>query len=93
MDRSGGGRCHRAVRSVDQTGGVSALSFREPVAVTSWFDWMLTYNTGAAFSFLAEAGGWQRWFLAGVALVVTCSLPYGYFDSLPLIGDWSCRWD
>ena len=49
---------------------VSTLSFREPVAVTSWFDWMLTYNTGAAFSFLAEAGGWQRWFLAGVALVV-----------------------
>ena len=44
---------------------VSALSFREPVEVTSWFDWLLTYNTGAAFSFLAEAGGWQRWFLAG----------------------------
>jgi signal peptidase II len=31
---------------------------------------MLTYNTGAAFSFLAGAGGWQRWFLAGVALLV-----------------------
>ena len=25
---------------------VSALSFREPVEVTSWFDWLLTYNTG-----------------------------------------------
>jgi len=26
------------------------------------FDWYLTYNRGAAFSFLAGAGGWQRWF-------------------------------
>ena len=46
---------------------IDTLQFRQPEAVTSWFDWMLTYNTGAAFSFLAEAGGWQRWFLAGVA--------------------------
>ena len=40
---------------------MDTLQFRQPEAVTSWFDWMLTYNTGAAFSFLAEAGGWQRW--------------------------------
>ena len=31
----------------------------------------LAFNTGAAFSFLAEAGGWQRWFFAVVALVIT----------------------
>ncbi len=32
----------------------------------------LTYvhNTGAAFSFLSEAGGWQRWFFAALALVI-----------------------
>ncbi|MBK1645931.1 signal peptidase II [Thiocapsa imhoffii] len=34
----------------------------------------LVFNTGAAFSVLADAGGWQRWFLAGVALVVTLIL-------------------
>ena len=50
---------------------VTVLEFRSPQSVTSWFDWMLTYNTGAAFSFLAGAGGWQRWFLTGVALVVS----------------------
>ena len=62
---------------------VSTLSFREPVAVTSWFDWMLTYNTGAAFSFLAEAGGWQRWFLAGVALVVSVFIALWLFRLAP----------
>ena len=31
----------------------------------------LAFNTGAAFSFLAEAGGWQRWFFAVVACVIT----------------------
>ena len=47
------------------------LQYRVPVEITSWFDLMLAHNTGAAFSFLASAGGWQRWFLAGVALVVS----------------------
>ena len=36
-----------------------------------FFDWILTYNTGAAFSFLADAGGWQRWFFVALALVVS----------------------
>ncbi|MBV5347214.1 signal peptidase II [bacterium] len=31
----------------------------------------LAFNTGAAFSFLAEAGGWQRWGLAALALIIT----------------------
>lgn len=37
----------------------------------------LTYvhNTGAAFSFLSGAGGWQRWFFAGLALSVCVALP------------------
>jgi len=34
----------------------------------------LAFNTGAAFSFLAAAGGWQRWFFAAVALIVTAVL-------------------
>lgn len=29
------------------------------------------HNKGAAFSFLSEAGGWQRWFFAGLALVIS----------------------
>jgi len=47
------------------------LQYRVPVEITAWFDLMLAHNTGAAFSFLASAGGWQRWFLAGVAMVVS----------------------
>jgi signal peptidase II len=34
----------------------------------------LRYNTGAAFSFLADASGWQRWFFAGLALVVASAI-------------------
>ncbi len=39
----------------------------EFLPITSFFNLTLAYNTGAAFSFLADAGGWQRWFLAVVA--------------------------
>jgi signal peptidase II len=40
-------------------------------AVTNFFSLILTYNTGAAFSFLATASGWQRWLLAGIAITAT----------------------
>jgi len=40
-------------------------------AVTGFFSLILTYNTGAAFSFLATASGWQRWLLAGIAIAAT----------------------
>ena len=47
------------------------LSYRQSLAITSWFDLTLAHNTGAAFSFLAGAGGWQRWFFAGIAVLVS----------------------
>jgi signal peptidase II len=34
-------------------------------------DLTLLHNRGAAFSFLSDAGGWQRWFFATVAVVVS----------------------
>ena len=37
--------------------------------VTSFFNIVRAHNTGAAFSFLAGAGGWQRWFFTGIGLV------------------------
>lgn len=53
----------------------SHLMFAERVPVMPFFDLTLQYNTGAAFSFLADAGGWQRWFFTtlafGVSLVLT----------------------
>jgi signal peptidase II len=37
--------------------------------VTSFLNWTLVYNYGAAFSFLAQAGGWQRWFFTSVGII------------------------
>jgi signal peptidase II len=41
----------------------------EAVAYTSFFSLVLAFNTGAAFSFLAGADGWQRWLFTAVAAV------------------------
>jgi len=47
------------------------LTAHQAVNVMPYFDWYLTYNTGAAFSLLADAGGWQRWFFTIIAIVVS----------------------
>ena len=39
--------------------------------VTSFFNIVRAHNTGAAFSFLAGASGWQRWFFTGIGIVAT----------------------
>ena len=41
------------------------------IPITSFFNITHHQNTGAAFSFLADAGGWQRWFFTGLAGVVS----------------------
>lgn len=40
------------------------------IEVTSWFNLVHLLNTGAAFSILADAGGWQRWFFISIGAVV-----------------------
>lgn len=51
------------------------LTFLEPVPVIEpVLNWTLAYNYGAAFSFLADAGGWQKWFFSGLALVMSLFL-------------------
>ena len=52
------------------------LHFADPVAVMPMFNFMLVYNEGAAFSFLSQAGGWQRWFFVVLALGVCAYLLY-----------------
>ena len=39
--------------------------------VTGWFNLVRAHNKGAAFSFLADADGWQRWFFAGLGVVAS----------------------
>jgi signal peptidase II len=44
------------------------------VKVTDFFSLVLAYNKGAAFSFLSDAGGWQRWFFTVIAAAVSAVL-------------------
>ena len=50
------------------------LSYGQPVPILPVFDLTLLYNPGAAFSFLADEGGWQRWFFTAIALGVSTML-------------------
>src|SRR5690606_30388075 len=45
-----------------------------PSPVFPGFDLLLVHNTGAAFSFLSSAGGWQRWALTAISAVVSLVL-------------------
>jgi signal peptidase II len=53
---------------------VSWLSLYETVVVMPYFNLTMAHNEGAAFSFLAQAGGWQRWFFIGLALLISVVL-------------------
>jgi signal peptidase II len=50
---------------------LAVMEYGETIYVAPFFNWALTYNTGAAFSFLADASGWQRWFFTVLALAVS----------------------
>ena len=45
--------------------------YQQIVVIPDYFSWTLAYNKGAAFSFLASESGWQRWFFAVIAVVVS----------------------
>lgn len=52
----------------------AALDYREVIPVIPFFNITLAYNPGAAFSFLADQPGWQRWFFSILATVVSVML-------------------
>ncbi len=52
----------------------AALEYGRPQPVFSWFNLTLQHNTGAAFSFLSDASGWQRWFFSAVAVIISALL-------------------
>ena len=59
---------------ISKTLMVNWLDLYERVAVLPFFNLTLAHNTGAAFSFLAGAGGWQRWFFVLLAVVISAVL-------------------
>ncbi len=50
---------------------LTTLHVGESVMVTPFFNLVLLFNPGASFSFLADAGGWQRWFFIVLALAIS----------------------
>ena len=49
---------------------LAKLSLGQAIPVTGFFQLVLVYNPGAAFSFLADHSGWQRWFFIVLAVVI-----------------------
>lgn len=64
---------------LDQISKITILrTFRyaEEMAITSFFNLVLAFNKGAAFSFLSDQGGWQRYFFTGIALAAAGFILY-----------------
>ena len=62
---------------LDQISKFAALQYfplHEPVYFLPFWNWFLVYNPGAAFGFLADYAGWQRYFLTALALIVSAWL-------------------
>jgi len=66
------------------------LGYHQPVPVMPMLNMTLSYNPGAAFSFLGNAGGWQRWLFSGFALVVSVVIII-WLRRLPAAERWM-RW-
>lgn len=64
---------------LDQFTKTLILGYYQPgqsTHVTSFFNIVRVHNTGAAFSFLAQAGGWQRWFFIGLGIAAAVFIVY-----------------
>ncbi|HEV2623187.1 MAG TPA: signal peptidase II [Frateuria sp.] len=67
------------VIALDQLSKFWALHALQPAGmphpvIPGFLNWTLAFNTGAAFSFLAESNGWQRWFFVALALLISGAL-------------------
>lgn len=66
---------------------LTSLPEYQPIPVIDGFwNWYRTYNTGAAFSFLSDAGGWQKWFFTVLAFAI-CTL-LTFWLARTRRGDW-----
>ena len=77
--------CSLVVVVADQSTKFAAVEWLDPassVELIPTLDLVLAYNTGAAFSLLSTAGGWQRWLFIGLALVI-CVFIVHWLRDLP----------
>ena len=68
-----------AIVAADQLSKYAAVHYlvaNKAVAVTSFFNLVLVYNAGAAFSFLSDAAGWQRLFFIAIAAIASVWIVY-----------------
>lgn len=63
------------------------LLLHDPIAVMPMFNLTLAHNPGAAFSFLSDAGGWQRWFFTALAIGVSILIAL-WMRKLPTGENW-----
>ncbi len=54
----------------------NAFEYGEHLTITPFFDLVRYHNEGAAFSFLADAGGWQKWFFSGISILAILVITY-----------------
>jgi signal peptidase II len=54
----------------------STMQLYQSIQVLPYFNLTYVHNTGAAFSFLSQAGGWQRWFFAGLAIAISIVITF-----------------
>ena len=78
------------VIALDQLTKHIALALLQPLqpreVIPGFLNWTLAFNTGAAFSFLHDAGGWQRWMFSALAIAV-CGVLVVWLRRLPR-ADW-----
>ncbi|GAA0353087.1 signal peptidase II [Bowmanella denitrificans] len=55
---------------------VDAMQLYQSIPLVPFFNFTYVHNYGAAFSFLSNAGGWQRWFFTGIAVTVSVLILY-----------------
>ena len=53
---------------------IGSFQLGDSRTLTSYFNLVRVHNSGAAFSFLSSASGWQRWFFVGLGLVATVAI-------------------
>lgn len=59
----------------------SSMVLTEEIKVFPFFSLFFVFNSGAAFSFLADAGGWQKWFFGSLSLIVSLGIVWWLFYS------------